>query len=193
MGRKQGRDNVRNGGVSKTVAIGEHISVSKVLQDTKESSTKILYSRQVMGNRGWVEWTAAQGVASSGLGESAAVTVCDYYYFRTNCFALGLSVGNQIVAALAGHYEATTRCGGGAWNVLSSEGGAISTSGNPARSTNIHKIKAAHQRQGPALVTRKLTPSTSCSPFISAPSMPCNLMVGSWRLLTRPRSCCTRL
>jgi len=146
MGRKQRRDNVRNGGVAKTVAIGERISVSEVVQDTKASSTKISYSRYVTGNRGWVEWTAAQGVASSGLGENAAVRVCEYYYFRTNCFALGLSVGNQIVAALEGHYEATTRCGGGAWNVISSEGGAMSTSGNPARSTNVHDIKAAHKK-----------------------------------------------
>jgi len=38
------------------------------------------------------------------------------------------------------------QCGGGAWNVVFSKDGALSTSGNSARSAIVHDIKAAHEK-----------------------------------------------
>jgi len=61
--------------VAKTFANVENISVSKVVSDTKTSSTNISSSWYGTDNRGSVEWTAAKGGACSGLEENAAVRV----------------------------------------------------------------------------------------------------------------------
>ena len=146
MGRKQRQASTCSGRVAKSVAIDKPISLAEVVQSTKAAPTKTAYARYVSGKGGWMEWAAAQDVDSSGLTTHAATRVCEYYYYSTDCFALGLSLGSQVVAAIEGHYEATTRCGGGPWCVISTSTGVASTSGNPARSTNIHAMKAAHKK-----------------------------------------------
>lgn len=155
MGRKQRKEAVLDGTAVKRRALADKISTAEIIHSTKASATQVAYARYVSGKDGWLEWTAAQEVDSSALDGGATERVAEYYIFRTHDFSLGLSTGAQILAAIAQHYESTTRCGGGDWAVITREGEPSSTTGNPVHSKKVKDTKQAHKaalaRMGNAL------------------------------------------
>jgi len=145
MGRKHRQEAVRGGRATKRRSITDKISSADVINSTKALATQTAYARFISGKNGWLEWTAAQGVDSSGLDDCATERVVEYYIYRTNDFSLGFSTGGQILAAIAQHYEVSTRCGGGDWSVIRQQGMPTSTSGNPVHSSEVKNAKGSHK------------------------------------------------
>jgi len=145
MGRKHRQEAVRGGRATKRRSITDKISSADVINFTEAHATQTAYARFTSGKYGWLEWTAAQGVDSSGLDDCAAERVVKYYTYRTNEFSLVFSTGGQILSAIAQHYKASTRCGGGDWSVIRQQGIQTSTSGNSVHSSEVKNAKGSHK------------------------------------------------
>lgn len=98
------------------------------------------------GKDGWLAWTEAQGVSSTGLDERAADRVAQFFYFRTCAFSLGVSTAGQLLAAIGQYYDEATSCGKGTWAVIAREGEASFTAGNPVHSFAVRDMRTAHKQ-----------------------------------------------
>lgn len=146
MGRRQRKAAALSGAVRKTVGINEPVSTSAVSLAAKATATKVAYARFVTGKDGWLAWTEAQGVSSTGLDEHAADRVAQFLYFRTSALSLGVSTAGQLLAAICQYHAEATSCGKGAWAVIAREGEASSTAGNPVHSTAVKDMRNAHKQ-----------------------------------------------
>eukprot|EP00170_Pyropia_yezoensis_P008492 contig_35596_g8523 len=127
------------------IGLSDAVNLAAVHQSGKAVATLKTYARYVRGKRGWVEWTAAQGVPVVGLDKDAAERVAQNYFSRTDCHTLGEDLGGQIIAEISAYYHEQTSCSRDRWVVLERDG-VTHTSGNPANSTFVDDAKSTHAK-----------------------------------------------